>query len=203
MSSASYKCPSCSAPLEVENRFSKVVICQYCGQTCNVSPDGLDPSGEKGQLADFESIFSIGCTGTIKGMAFKTLGRLRYKYEDGFWDEWFLSLENHKKLWLQEDEGEFTAFEKETLTSPLPPFEQIFVGSMLDVNKQQVFVIEKNDALIAGGAGELYFSVKPGMRVRCVDGNCEGRIVSIEFAPDEINLSIGDEIGLDQISIDS
>ena len=202
MASQEYNCPSCGAPLEVENRFSKVVICQYCGQTCNVSPEGLDPSGEKTQLADFESVFAIGKTGSLAGDKFKTLGRLRYKYEDGFWDEWFLAFDSGKKIWLQEDEGEFTAFEKETLTSPVPPYDQIGVGSMLDVNGKPVFVTEKNAAVIAGGVGELYFRVVPGMAVKCFDGNCEGQLVSVEFTPEEINFSVGREISLDEISFD-
>lgn len=203
MSTQEYNCPSCGAPLSVENRFSKVVICQYCGQTCNVSPEGLDPTGEQAQLADFESIFQIGKTGSFSGKSFKVLGRLRYKYEDGFWDEWFLQMENGKKLWLQEDEGEFTAFEKETLTAPVPPFDQIGVGSMLEVNGKAVFVTEKNEAAIAGGKGELFFRVKPGMRVNCVDGNCEGQLVSIEFTSEEINFSVGEEIPIEAISIDT
>ncbi len=201
MSSQEYNCPSCGAPLSVENRFSKVVICQYCGQTCSVSPEGLDPSGEKTKLADFESIFSIGASGTIAGEQFKSVGRLRYTYDDGFWDEWFLAFENGKKLWLQEDEGEFTAFEKETLTSPVPAFDDISVGSMIPVNDMSVFVTERNVAKIAGGIGELYFSITPGMSVNCIDGNAGGQLVSIEFTPDEINLSIGREISIDQIEI--
>ncbi len=203
MASGEFNCPSCAAPLHVENRFSKVVICQYCGQTCSVSPEGLDPTGEKAQLADFESILSVGSTGSFRGRDFKVLGRLRYKYDGGFWDEWFLSMSDGKKLWLQEDEGEFTAFEKETLTAPLPPFDEISVGSMLDVNGKQAFVTEKNKALIAGGVGELYFAVTPGMTANCVDGNCGGQLLSIEFTPDEINLSVGEEVPIDSIVVNS
>ena len=203
MATAEYNCPSCSAPLQIENRFSKVVICAYCGQTCNVTPDGLDPSGQKTDLADFESILAIGKTGTIKGEKFKVHGRLRYKYDEGFWDEWFVTLESGKKLWLQEDEGEFTAFEKETLTSPLPAFEEIRVGSMVSVNDKSAFVTEKSTAFIAGGVGELFFKIVPGMEVKCFDGNAGGQLLSVEFTPDEINLSVGHELSRADITVDA
>lgn len=202
MSTHEYNCPSCGAPLSVENRFSKVVICQYCGQTCQVSSSGLDPSGSKSELLDFDSVFSLGATGKIQGKAFRTLGRLRYRYDGGFWDEWFLQLDNGKKIWLQEDEGEFTAYEKESLTSPVAAFEQIYVGSMIQVNDKPFFVTEKSEAVIAGGAGELFFKITPGMKAHCVDGNCQGQLMSIEFTPDELCLSIGKEIDLDDIEFD-
>ena len=203
MSAGEFNCPSCGASLKVENRFSKVVICCYCGQTCSVVAEGLDPAGEKVTLADFKSIFSIGATGSLAGDRFKTLGRLRYSYDGGFWDEWFLQFDKGQKLWLQEDEGEFTCFEKETLTSPVPPFSEISVGSMILVNEHSVFVTEKNQAEISGGVGELYFSITPGEEVNCVDGNSGGRLVSIEFTPNEINLSFGKEISINEILIDS
>ena len=203
MTSLSLTCPSCSAPLQIENRFTKVVICQYCGQTSNVTPQGLDPTGEKAVLADFPSILSIGAEGTIDSQPFKVLGRLRYKYDEGFWDEWFLQYANGQKVWLQEDEGTFVAFAKESITSAIPEFGAIKVGSTIEVNQKQVFIVEKNEALIAGGEGELQFRIHPGETVDYVDGNSGGKVVSIEFAPDEIALSIGEQIPLSRIKVSS
>lgn len=204
MSEFAFSCPSCGATLEIENRFSKVVMCVYCGQSSAISPAGLDPTGEKALLADSPSIFSIGASGSMvlasKGrLSFKVLGRLRYKYDGGFWDEWFLEFTDGQKLWLQEDEGEFTAFEKESLTSPLPPFEQISVGSVIPINGLSVFVTEKSTAVIAGGQGELLFKTTPGMSAMCVDGNAGGKLVSIEQTPEEICLSVGEEIDISSI----
>lgn len=188
--------------MEVENRFSKLVICQYCGQTAAVTAVGLDPTGKVPLLADFPSILSVGATGTIQGNPFRTLGRLRYKYDEGFWDEWFIVINDTRKLFLQEDEGTFVAFEKETLTAEIPQFDQIKVGSSIQVNDRKVFVIEKNEAVIGGGEGELHFRVVPGERVDYVDGNSSGKIISIEFCPDEIHLSVGSAIQVDDIKID-
>lgn len=203
MPAQAYNCPSCAAPLAVENRFSKLVVCSYCGQASLISDKGLDPTGEKAKLADFPSILSVGASGRIRSERFRVLGRLRYKYEDGFWDEWFLAMKKGKKVWLQEDEGEFVVFEKERLTSPLAPFDDITVGSLIEVNGRQVFVTEKNRAVIAGGQGELSFRIAPGQVVNCVDGNSQGRLVSVEFLPEEIDLSLGEEISVTDIEMDA
>jgi hypothetical protein len=201
MATQSFSCPSCGAPLTLENRFTKVVICQYCGQTSNVTPAGLDPTGQKALLADFPSILSIGAEGSLSGTPFRVLGRLRYKYDEGFWDEWFLQLDGGRKVWLQEDEGTFVAFDKAAITSAIPEFRSIKVGSTIQINGREVFVVEKNEAVIAGGEGELLFSIHPGEQVDYVDGNTGGKVVSIEFAPDEIAMSIGEQIQLTDIKI--
>jgi len=188
---SSLNCPSCGATLAVQDRFTKVVICEYCGQTSVLKNRSLDPTGEKVSLADIESEFAIGREGTLRGSDFKVLGRLRYDYEDGYWDEWFLSMEDGKKLWVQEDEGELTTYSKESITSAIPPWEEIKVGSMVSVNGSSVFITEKNTASITGGLGQLMFRITPGEQISYVDGNCSGELVSIEFSPEEINFSRG------------
>lgn len=203
MSVQEYKCPACGAPLTIANRFSKTVVCGYCGQTSFITPAGLDPAGKKAELAEFPSIFSIGKRGKLAGRPFVTLGRLRYTYEDGFWDEWFLSCDEGRAfVWLQEDEGDFTAFEKLAITSEISSFEQIKVGSKVAVNDLSIFVTEKGCAKISGGEGELNFRFTPGEDVNYVDGNAGGKLVSVEFTPEEINLSMGQSVDIDQIIFD-
>lgn len=198
--SQSFSCPSCSAPLEVEHRFSRVVICQYCNQTSEISPAGLDPTGKAPALVASPSILSLGATGQLLGKPFRVLGRLRYQYDGGFWDEWFCDHDGGQ-IWLQEDDGEFTAFTKETLKTPVPDFYEVGVGSSINVNDRSIFVVEVCESIIAGGEGELYFRVSPGMEANCVDGNSDGEIYSIEYTPEEINLSRGREVPRSQIVV--
>ena len=195
-----YDCPSCGAPLEVKDPLSKILVCPYCSQACHICDEGLDPTGKASQLADYGSMLSVGYTAAMGGVGFRVFGRLRYQYDGGFWDEWFLCFDDSKKAWLQEDEGEFSLFEKEPLRAAIPPFDEISVASSIEVNGRTLFVTEKNRASIAGAEGELFFRIVPGQSVNCVDGNCGGMISSIEFAPDEINLSVGREISAQELS---
>ncbi len=201
MNEQSYSCPSCGAPLEIAHRFTKLVICSYCSQASTITPSGLNPSGEQVALADFPSRFSVGASGSLNGDLFEVLGRLRYAYDEGFWDEWFLAFSNGKKRWLQEDEGELTLFEKESLTAAIPAFKEISVGSLLTINEYKVFVTEKSQASIRGGEGELFFTATPGSTVNCIDGNAGGKLVSLEFSEDEICFSRGEEIPHESITL--
>ena len=130
------------------------------------------------------------------------LGRLRYAYPGGFWDEWFLVTDDGDEIWLQEDDGTFTAFEKEAISGALPPFEDVGVGSTISVNGRSLFVTETTEAMIQGGEGELRFLAIPGSDVCTVDGNAGGETLSIEYTPEEINLSRGRTIPVAALELD-
>ncbi|MEM9301121.1 MAG: DUF4178 domain-containing protein [Pseudomonadota bacterium] len=200
--SRSFTCPSCGAPLEVEHRFSRVVICGYCNQSANITSGGLDPAGKGAKLVGAPSRLSIGATGRIDETAFRTLGRLRYGYDGGFWDEWFLALSDDRQLWLQEDDGTFTAFEKTPITAALPEFDDVRVGQTITVNGRSIFIVERTEAMILGGEGELYFNVTPGADVFSVDGSADGETWSVEYQPDEITLSRGTPVAHAALELD-
>jgi len=201
--SRQFTCPSCGAPLQVEHRFSRVVVCQYCNQSASITPGGLDPAGKGVSLVGAPSRLSVGATGRIDGASFRVLGRLRYGYDGGFWDEWFLVTEpDSSQLWLQEDDGEFTAFEKEAITSALPSFDEIGVGQSISANGRTLFITERLEAMILGGEGELYFAVTPGADVFTVDGTADGQVWSIEYQPDEITLSRGTPVSHAALELD-
>ena len=102
---SSIACPNCGAPLTLESAFTTFLVCGYCGQSLFVRDTGVDLAGQAAKLADYPSRLAVGKAGQMKGQAFKTLGRLRYDTDSGYWDEWFVQLANLQVAWLLEDEG--------------------------------------------------------------------------------------------------
>jgi len=198
----SMSCPSCGAPLNISNRFVKMVTCDFCGQVMLLKESGLDPTGQVAKLAELPSPLYLDATGTIQGKQFKVLGRLRYQYDAGLWDEWFLTFEDDKPGWLVEDEGEYILYQKETLTSAVPSFEEIRVGSVISVAGRQMFVTEKGEANIAGGEGQLAFTILPGEEVRYVDGNSGEEQMSLEYTTDEIEFLVGRAIDPSELNVE-
>lgn len=194
-------CPTCGAPLDIKNRFVKMVACDFCGQTLLLKDTGLDPTGKSAKLIELPSKLYIDASGTISGTPFEVLGRLRYQYDSGMWDEWFVMLEGHQPGWLVEDEGTFKLYHKSTLSSAIPAYEQIRVGSTIDIGGKTVFITEKGDANIVGGEGQLAFNILPGDEIRYLDGNCGPEQVSIEFTSSEIELLIGKAVPIDEIIV--
>lgn len=195
-------CPSCAAPLAIENRFAKMVTCDFCGHVSLIKDSGLDPTGRTAKLVQLPSIFYVDATGTIRGQSFRTLGRLRYQTVNSYWDEWFLVFDDGRRGWLVEDEGEFTFYAKKTLTGSVPPFDTVQAGTMVQIDGRNVFITEKGEAKIAGGEGQLAFTIMPGERIDYIDGTSDGKLVSLEYAEDEIEFAIGQPIGRDEIVLD-
>jgi len=205
MSSQKYSCSACHAPLEVANRFEKTAKCPYCGTVNFLINDSLDLSGHTGEIYDSASIFQVGnkikfsqgeeeISGIIQA-------RVRYEYDEGLWEEFFIQTMNNQKIWLQEDEGELTLFKKKSLTKKIPPVEEIFAGSVIPVNNQDFFVTEKIEANIQGVQGSLPYKIKSKEKITCIDGNISGKLASLEITPSEIFYCEGQEIGYDEIKV--
>jgi hypothetical protein len=198
----SMSCPSCGAPLDIKNRFVKMVTCDFCSQVMLLTDTGLDPTGRVAKLAELPSPLFVDATGQIQGKPFQVMGRLRYQYDAGLWDEWFVLFDDDRPGWLVEDEGEYILYHKETLTSPVPPFADVAVGSVISIAGRQVFITEKGKAQIAGGEGQLAFNILPGEEVRYVDGNSGEEQVSVEYTSDEIELSVGRTVARKELVVD-
>jgi len=187
---SSMNCASCGAPVEIKNRFSKVFVCSYCGSHLKVSDSGLDIAGKYPRLAEFPSIFKVGSKGTILGKSFSALGRMRYKYQGGYYDEWFIDLDG-EKAWFTEDEGTFTLYTDLFEAVDIPDVNIIKAGQNIMVGDKKVMVKEKGHAVVEGGEGELYFYVEPGTEVVYLDAVSEGKKVSVEYTENEVEMFAG------------
>lgn len=186
----SYKCPSCGAPIEIKNRFSKIAVCSYCGTHLKVGENSLADAGKHPKLAEFPSIFSLGAKGTILGKPFSVLGRMRYKYSGGYFDEWFIEYDGAPS-WFAEDEGTYTLYTDSFDTVDFPPIESVRAGQNITVGDKKMMIKERGRAVVEGGEGELYYYVEPGTEVVYMDAVSEGKKVSIEYTEDEIEIFTG------------
>lgn len=187
---SSFLCASCGAPAEVKNRFSKILICGYCGTHLRVTDGGVALAGKHPKLADFPSIFTVGCRGIILGKPFTALGRLRYDYGGGHYDEWFLEYDG-APAWFTEDEGTYALYLEKDEAEDFPEVSAVRPGQTVMVDGKKVMVKEKGKARVAGGEGELSFYAEPGSEVTYFDGLSEGKKISIECTESEVEVFTG------------
>jgi len=189
-------CNSCGAPLKIENSFVRSVTCEFCGSTYIVSgSDGLNEAGKTTSLADYPSRLSVGQQGVIDGRSFTVLGRVRYTYDEGFWDEW--QIEWHDGAppdWLEEDEGYWTLYKRERVRGPLPSMEEISVGQTYKINKHEVFITEKRTGKMMGSEGQFSSVLPLTDPFGYASGSADGQLVSVNYWPDEIELSVGTDL---------
>ncbi len=187
---SAYTCTSCGAPIEVKNRFSKVIVCDYCGTHLGVKENSLSEQGKYPRLADFPSIFQVGSTGTILGKSFTAMGRMRYNCEGAHYDEWFLDYDG-ETAWFTEDEGTYTLYTEMLEAVEVPDINNVSAGQNIMVGDRRVMIKEKGISTVEAGEGELSYYVEPGTEVTYFDGVADGKKVSIEVSEEEVELFIG------------
>jgi DNA-directed RNA polymerase subunit RPC12/RpoP len=193
---AQMNCSSCGAPLEIENQFVRSVTCKFCGSTYIVSgSETLNPAGKTVSLADYPSRLKVGMQGQIRGRRFHVLGRARYAYDDGFWEEWQITWDDGAPPdWLEEDEGYWTVYRRERVKGDIPPFEQIRVGSTVMINNKRVFVSEKRTGRLVGSDGQFAAVLPLKGSFGYFQGAADNQTVSVNYWDDEIEISVGDEL---------
>lgn len=191
-----FTCNSCGAPLEVENQFIRTVTCRFCGANYMISgDDNLDPTGKSATLANYPSRLSVGATGTIRGRGFTVLGRIRYGYDEGFWEEWQITWDDGAPPdWLEEDEGYWTLYKRERVRGAIPAYDDVPVGGTIPVNNKQVFVTEKRKAKVIGSEGQFASVFPLSGTFGYFQGAADNRIMSVNYWEKEIELSVGDEL---------
>ena len=197
-----FECPSCGAPIPKRFDASKCLCCTHCGQTSHLLADTLQMAGEKQLLIDYGSMFHIGQQRKIGKLNLIILGRIRFDYEEGFWDEWFAqSLDDGDAWWIQEDDGAFTLFRKRAELDNWVNWSNFTVGKEeeLPTLKEKAFITSKARAQVNGGEGELPFKIIPGEAADFVDGIWQGKQISMEFLPDEKILYVGKSLSLQHL----
>lgn len=198
-------CASCGAPLEIKNQFIRSVTCRFCGATYLVSgSDTLDPVGKMASLADYPSRLSVGASGEIRGRSFSVVGRVRYAYAEGFWEEWQIVWDDGAPPdWLEEDEGYWTVYRRERVRGAVPLYDQVRVGQTVTINGKSVFITEKRTARVAGSEGQFSSVLPLTGTFGYIQGSSSEQPVSVNYWEDEIELSVGDDLEHHELKIKS
>ena len=204
MFSREFECPSCGGPIKQATPGARSLVCPFCGQTSHINADSLQAAGEKHLLIDYGSVMEIGKFGKFRDREFLVLGRLRFDYDDGFWDEWYVHfLDDGAEAWIQEDDGAFTFFQQAKTLEKIPQLSKVGVGKMDNFLGQwgPVFITSKSKASINGGEGELPFRIVPGEAADFIDGIEDGKLVSVELLPSESILFTGEQVELEELGL--
>jgi DNA-directed RNA polymerase subunit RPC12/RpoP len=206
MSIQQYNCPSCGAPLPQKFRYTRLLVCDYCKSTILLNADSLQCLQEKVLLTDYHSLIKLHSFFFWNQTKMEVIGRIRYQYDSGFWDEWLLldTANSYEYWWLHEDEGDFTMFieNPEEMIENFYRYDELKVGAEVRINNTNllnVFLCEKSEASVMGYEGEIPYPVRTGEKIYYVDGFCGGKIVSLEFIDKKCYVYIGTPLGITDV----
>ncbi len=208
-------CTSCGGEITLHYAFSKSAVCPYCGLSTYITSDGLAAQeANKAVLVDYGSPFSLGASGKltrkvkkdIKKDNFLVIGRLRFEYEDGFWDEWMLLLNDQpdQVYWLEETEGSLNLMTSTDVpVHNTPSFQKTKVGTVLNYQNKKIFVSAKSWAKVVGAEGESAFELAVEQKIDFIDGICEGQKVAFEYIGGQITFNTSEPIEVGNFELDS
>jgi Domain of unknown function (DUF4178) len=202
MSYKSAACPSCGGWIDKIDRFAAMAVCDYCGGAFYFDDEAVLSMGEMAILTEYPTPFYIGATGKIRKKNFEVVGRVRYRYHSGFWDEWYLKYTDESYGWIADDEMEFS-FEH-AINNPgiIPPHDQISPGQTLVIADKALIVDERDVAILEGAEGSLPWVLTKDTEFPFVELSQGDDMVTIEYGEDGIEVFAGEFVDADEIKID-
>lgn len=152
-------------------------------------------------LANPSGPLSVGASGTLQGDRFTVLGRVRYGYSQGFWDEWYVLGEDGEPFWIGEDEYEFTVTRVFDVDD-VPAWEDCEAGATIRAGERAWHVDERDVARCEGGEGQLPFVVTQDEETRFVDLSNAGLFATIEWGDDGARYFVGRSVPVKSIQMD-
>ena len=195
--SADYKlevlnCPNCGSPLDIQGGAGvKTIVCQACGSVIDLTPEQAAVIGQASKKKRPLLPIELGATFKLGDARYQVIGWLRYEGwddEDRWrWDEWLLASSEGEFRWLTYDPEEGFALQKKVpLSGPVD-----FGQATIPVPDGAARVTERAQAKIIALDGELTWRAKIGERIRYMDAKKGEQRYSVEFTPDEVELSVG------------
>jgi len=202
---ANLNCPNCGGAIEGISPLIRSIDCPYCSSWLRLSNQLWQANeGQKAPL-DAPAFFHVGMGGnTPDGTHYRILGRLRFQYGMGSWDEWWMDDSHGQSFWLEEDDGTYYRHSLGKEIKIPGGISNVSIGSSLTLNGgPTLFVTEKYQADIVGREGMLPVELEAETTVTYIDGVANGEEYSLEIEGEYASLSQSETFDVRSIKWDN
>lgn len=169
-------CPNCGAEVVFRSAALPSRVCGYCQSLLVRSDAGVAVVGKSSPLPFDVSPIQLGVRGKIGGHAFEVIGRIRWGWTDGSWNEWLVLFHDGATAWLGDAMGQFMLLQERdfatvktrTLQSIADGREAI-PGTEVQLDNAKLTIADARDVICLSAEGELPFTPTPGWRLYSVD----------------------------------
>lgn len=123
-----FHCPQCGYTLSLYFKHTKLIQCESCKSTIFLENDASTLGGDSSVLAPEISILALHKPFFYRQKTYLPLGKIRYGYERGFWEEWWVKDTQNNSYWLSIDEGDLVLQQKVDVTYPDTLFDRLHLG---------------------------------------------------------------------------
>ncbi|MEK6246954.1 MAG: DUF4178 domain-containing protein [Planctomycetales bacterium] len=175
-------CPSCGSNLTADDPVALLVVCPFCETSVVLDQVAARVAGKMAVLPDPAGPLFISGTGQLLNRDFTVLGRVRYGYQAGFWDEWYLRFDDDDgTAWISQDEENFTlesCSQDEVIDGG---FDDRQPGDSVQLGQTTFYLDEKGVAICEGAEGQVPFVVEEGEETPFWDLSTSDAFATVEF----------------------
>jgi len=175
-------CPSCGAEVSFRSATSALAVCAYCHSTLLREADAVRDVGKMAVALEDYSPIRITTSGVFAGRAFGVVGRIQLRYDDGFWNEWYILFDDGTAGWLSDASGQYAVTVDTGVATDAPPFGQIVPGGLYVYDGIRYTASDLRTARCTGGEGELPFRVGAGWEAKVVDYRASVRFLTLDYS---------------------
>lgn len=191
-------CPSCGAALPVRDPALPYSTCAYCQTLVRRTAGTVEAVGTVAALPADVSPIQIGTTIAREGMAATVVGRVRWGWSDGSWNEWFLRAVDGRQLWLGEAMGMYMLTAEYPQVLEAPAIRNFVEGNPMardctvKAGGKWLTATDIKEAACLGSEGDLPFATLPGRTMINVDfRNGAGDALSVQRDADGTTAWLG------------
>ncbi|MDP5238965.1 DUF4178 domain-containing protein [Uliginosibacterium sp. 31-16] len=175
-------CPACGAQVEFRSAGSVMAVCAYCRSTLLRDADSVRNIGRMSEVIEDHTRIQITTSGQYEGKNFGVVGRIQLKYEDGFWNEWYVLFDDGTAGWLSDGSGQYALTLPKGTPNKAPTFRQIRPGASIPWDGARFTATDVRTATCVAGEGELPFQVGSGYVVRVADFRSDDRFLTLDYS---------------------
>ncbi|MBX9813711.1 MAG: hypothetical protein A4S12_01880 [Proteobacteria bacterium SG_bin5] len=201
-------CPNCGADNVFRSPALPARVCDTCRTLLVRTDAGLEQAGEVAVLPFDVSPIQRGTRGTLDGQGFEIIGRIRWGWTDGSWNEWLMLFQDGAHGWLGEAMGQYLFTREVPLDQLRAPWgagvaagSSAIIGTKVQVAGAVMVVSDAREVECLAAEGELPFRAPTGWRIYSVDLRSEsGAAASIQRDGDELSLYVGRYVTLAELA---
>ena len=200
-------CPNCGAALTFRSANLVAKVCDRCRSTVVRHGEALENVGLAAEVPEDVSPLQLGVRGRDGERRFEVVGRVRWRWTDGAWNEWCCLWGDGGHAWLGEASGRWMLLEEVEASAwaggavaAMRAGRPVAPGDTATLGELEYAVNDVQDVTCIGAEGELPFPVPIGTTGVSVDlQRPDGRAASLQTEEGELNAYAGRYVTLAEI----
>ena len=195
-------CPSCGAPLRFAWSSAVQTACPYCHSILVRHDVDIERVGEVADLPPDASPIQIGTEGQFDSKNFVVVGRIRYVWAQGSWNEWHIAFSDGTNGWLADAQLTYAvSFLRPNMAPAIAP-DALQAGQVFHLGDTQYVMTTITRASYAGFEGELPFTTAGHEEMVFADlRTTEAEFATLDFSDQQPVLYTGRELPYDDLKL--